>query len=173
MTGMETHYDKVLANELLQMAEVDQAMRRKAIEDDTHWDASVDETNTARLAAIIEREGWPTIPKVGEDASHAAWLLIQHAPSLDFMKSCLQKMKDAPNGAVRLSDIAFLEDRILTLDGKPQIYGTQFQTIGKEMKAYPMENPDEVNSRRASVGLGTFEENKARLSELYHKPITN
>lgn len=169
--GMETNLNTTLVNELLQMAEVDQAMRMKAIEDETLWDVSVDETNNARLAAIIEQDGWPTIPKVGEEASHAAWLLVQHAPSLDFMKSCLQMMKDAPLYAVKASNIAYLEDRVLMMDGKPQIYGTQYRTVGEGMKVYLMENPDEVNLRRASVGLGTFEDDKARLIELYHKPV--
>ena len=41
---METHLDTTLADELLKMAEVDQTMRMKAIEDETFWDASVDET---------------------------------------------------------------------------------------------------------------------------------
>lgn len=173
MECMKTLNDKKLANELLQMAEVDQAMRNKAIDDESAWDASIDEANTIRLTEIIEQVGWPTIPKVGSEASHAAWLLVQHASSLAFMKRCLQLMKDAPRGAVSPSNLAFLEDRVLMMDGKPQIYGTQFQSVGEEMKVYPIVNPDEVNLRRANVGLGTFEENKTRLSELYHKPIVD
>jgi len=51
-------YDKTPAGELLQMAEVDQAMRLKAIEDETAWDASVDEANIFRLEEIIEQNDW-------------------------------------------------------------------------------------------------------------------
>lgn len=168
---METLYDKTLASELLQMAEVDQAMRLKAIEDETAWDASVDDANASRLAEIIEQDGWPTIPKVGGEASHAAWLLVQHAPGLDFMKRCLKLMKAAPSGAVNPTNVAFLKDRVLMMEGKPQIYGIQFQGTDEGMKVHPIENPDEVDIRRTSVGLSTLAENKVRLSELYHKPI--
>ena len=61
-------------------------------------------------------------------------------------------MKGAPAGAIKPSNIAFLEDRILMMDGKPQIYGTQFQAVAEGMKVYLMENPDEVNLRRSNVG---------------------
>jgi hypothetical protein len=35
--------------------------------------------NAATLDAIINKIGYPTIPKVGKDASAAAWLVIQHS----------------------------------------------------------------------------------------------
>jgi hypothetical protein len=53
------------------------------------------------------------------------------------------------------------------MNGKPQIYGTQFQGSGKEMHVYQVEDAEHVDERRASVGLGTFAENEARLRELY------
>src|SRR5262245_47910462 len=39
----------------------------------------IDRENTARLKQIIDRIGWPTISRVGAQASSAAWLLVQHA----------------------------------------------------------------------------------------------
>ena len=156
-----------LSNELLQMAEADQAMRIKAINREAEWDSSVDERNQARLKAIVDEHGWPTIPKVGAEASNAAWLLVQHALDLKFMERCLELMESLPSGEVKPANIAYQKDRVLMMNGKPQIYGTQFQGTGEGMHVYPINDAERVDERRASVGLGTFAENEARLRELY------
>lgn len=163
---METLHQS-LANELLQMADVDQTMRIKVVNGEAHWDSSVDEASQVRLKEIVENDGWPTIPKVGADASHAAWLLVQHAPSLEFMERCLELMETLADGEVSPANIAYLKDRVLMMNDKPQIYGTQFQGTDKEMHVYPIENEEQVDERRASVGLGTFAESEARLRKLH------
>lgn len=129
---------------------------------------SIDLRNTVRLKEIVAKNGWPTISKVGAETSRAAWLLAQHAyADPDFMKECLALMKQAREGEVNPVDIAFLEDRTLTMEDKPQIYGTQFRTINGVTGPFPMEDPGHVDERRASVGLGTFAENKARIKAMY------
>jgi hypothetical protein len=65
---METVSDSNLASELLQMSETYQAMRMKAIKDESAWDKSVDEANSARSEVIIMEKGWPTISLVGPEA---------------------------------------------------------------------------------------------------------
>jgi hypothetical protein len=163
---MET-LNQSLADELLKMAEADQDMRTKVISGEAEWDSSVDEASQARLKGIVDKKGWPTIPKVGVDASHAAWLLVQHAPSLEFMEQCLELMETLPKGEISSANVAYLKDRVLMMNGKPQIYGTQFQGSGKDMHVYSIEDAEHVDERRASVGLGKFSENEARLQELY------
>jgi len=53
------------------------------------------------------------------------------------------------------------------MNGKPQIYGTQFQCSGKDMHVWRIEDAEHVNERRASVGLGTFADIEIRLRQLY------
>lgn len=156
-----------LADELIQMATADQAMRANVIEKGAEWDSSVDQANEEHLKEIVSRHGWPTIPLVGEQASNAAWLLVQHSPDLGFMESCLNLMKKLNQGQVKPANMAYLEDRVLMLNGKPQIYGTQFEGTGEGMHAYTLEDPEHVDERRAGVGLGSFAENEVRLKELY------
>jgi hypothetical protein len=160
-----------LANELLQMAEVDQAMRGKVTKCEAEWDSSVDQRNQTRLKEIIEQYGWPTISKVGTEASHAAWLLVQHAPDPTFMEQCLVIMENLPASEVNPADIAYLKDRVLMMHNKPQIYGTQFQGTGHNMHVYPIEDVEHVDERRASVGLDTFAENEARMRRMYKGTI--
>jgi hypothetical protein len=76
-------------------------------------------------------------------------------------------MESLTEREVSPANVAYLKDRVLMMNGKPQIYGTQFQGAGKDMQAYPIEDADRVDERRASVGLGSFAENETRLRELY------
>jgi hypothetical protein len=165
---MEALDGKSISEELLAMSQVDQEMRTKAIKDMSSWDGTIDDRNTARLKEIVAKNGWPTISKVGAEASQAAWLLVQHAyADPDFMKECLALMKQASEGEVNPANVAFLEDRLLTMEDKPQIYGTQFRTIDGVTEPFPMEDPERVDERRASVGLGTFAESEMRIKATY------
>lgn len=160
-----------LGAELLEMSRIDQEMRIESAKDMSLWDDSIDLRNTARLKEIVAEHGWPTISKVGAEASQAAWLLVQHAyAEPDFMQTCLVLMKQAnvrKDGDVKPANIAFLEDRLLTMTGKLQIYGTQFRTVNGTTEPFPIEDPEHVDERRASVGLGTFAENEARIKKTY------
>ena len=74
----------------------------------------------------IDEHGWLGKTLVGEDGAHHAWLLVQHADfDKDFQSSCLKLMSAQPKGEVSGVDIAYLTDRILVANGKPQKYGTQ------------------------------------------------
>ena len=42
------------------------------------------------MTEVVAGRGWPGTSLVGEQGSHAAWLLVQHAThDPEFMKSCL------------------------------------------------------------------------------------
>lgn len=154
---MKTQPCNTITAELLTMAKADQEMRTKAIKNKSFWDTSVDQKHTARLKATVTAIGWPTISKVGVEASHSAWLLVQHATADPaFMKQCLSLMKDTGEGDVAPADIAYLEDRLLIMEGKPQLYGTQFRTIDGVTEPFPIADSEHLDERRAQVGLGSF-----------------
>jgi len=56
--------------------------------------------------------------------------------------------------------LAFLEDRILMRNNKDQIYGSQANWDNKlgKMKIHPIEDVENVNKRRAALGLEPIEE---------------
>ena len=58
-------------------------------------------------------------------------------------------------GNAKASDLAYLEDRVLLRQGKKQIYGSQIYYDGETGAFFvqPLEDPDHVDARRASVGL--------------------
>jgi hypothetical protein len=144
-----------LGAEIVAMSKADQAMRKSRT-----WDASIDVKHTARMHQIVAAIGWPTISKVGQQASHMAWLLVQHADhDRDFQRACLALMRAQPAAEVNPQNIAYLEDRVRIGEGRPQLFGTQFHTNKQgELEPLPIENPEQVDARRTAIGLSTLAE---------------
>lgn len=157
MNNYQTQIDQILA-----MVEADQKMRQSE-----NWDPEVDKNNTLKLKEIIKQIGWPTISKVGERASHGAWLLVQHAdhdPS--FQKEVLELFKKLPPGEVLKRNIAYLEDRIRFSEKRPQLYGTQFKFNDQgELEPQDIEDPDKLEEhwQEAEMGTPTHAEYKENL----------
>ena len=100
--------NELLAAEILAMADEDQRMRSEVAAKTREWDASVDERSSRRMRAIVSEIGWPTTSKVGAQAEHMAWLLVQHA-ELDFQKECFALMAREPASEVCARHLAYLE----------------------------------------------------------------
>ncbi len=159
-----------LTNELLLRSEQDQVMRNKNLADNNFWDESIDKNNTLFLKKIIKKYGWPTISMVGQQASDAAWLLVQHADhDTKFQEYCLNLIKTIPKKEINQSHIAYLEDRVLVAKGLPQKYGTQFFGIGKDLKPRQIEDKKNVDKRRAKMNLSKFAEYEKLMNETYNK----
>ncbi|WP_312992184.1 DUF6624 domain-containing protein [Chryseobacterium flavum] len=113
----------------------------------------VHRSNAQRLREIIKEIGFPTISKVGENASNAAWLIIQHSiGEPGFMKECYKMMMENAHD-IKLQNLAYLFDRIQVFQGKPQKYGTQLIADGR---VYPVEDKHLLNSEREKVNLPSF-----------------
>lgn len=153
---------QAIATEIIAMSERDQAMRKSG-----QWDASIDVANTARMREIVDQIGWPTVSKVGAQASSSAWLLVQHADhDHAFQRRCLALMQSQSAGEVKLSHIAYLEDRVRVGEGQPQLYGTQFYTNEHgNFGPSPIEDPGNVDLRRAAVGLSPLVEYTQQMEE--------
>jgi len=123
--------------------------------------------NARWLQKLISQIGWPAREQVGEEASQAAWLIVQHAISLpSFMKSALALMNEQQKTrTIDPVSMAFLSDRIALYEDRPQSYGTQFvdDEQGQLVPHRLDDSIDRVNQRRQSLGLNTIQE---RLVEL-------
>jgi hypothetical protein len=149
-----------LAEEINAMCSIDQDMRERNLESgDEYWDEDVDARNTRRMKEIVQSIGWPTISKVGSETASNAWLLVQHADhDVDFQEHCLSLMKESNEGDVDKHNIAYLEDRIRINQGRGQIYGTQFKQEDVQHIPLPIEDEENVDSRRAEMGMGPLSE---------------
>lgn len=119
-----------------------------------------DSINEQEVIAIIEQHGWAGRSVVGGQANMALWLVIQHAP-VETQEKYLPLLRESvKQGESSGNHLALLEDRVLMHRGKPQVYGSQIvtdETTGK-YKVYAIAEPEYVNQRRESVGLGPMEE---------------
>jgi hypothetical protein len=124
--------------------------------------------NANLLNDIINTIGYPSIDKVGEAASDAAWLIIQHSIGQpDFMKKCMELLKNTVNeNTADPKNLAYLSDRIAVFEGKPQLYGTQFDWNEKgELVPNTFDDLIKVNQRRNSIGLNSLEEQTALIQQ--------
>ena len=115
----------------------------------------LDSVNTAQLEEIIAKNGWPGKSLVGNQASMAAFVVLQHSP-IEIQEKYLPMVEAAAEkGDVERGHLAMLQDRILMRRDKPQKYGTQLwndPSTGK-LGLYPIEDSANVDQRRAEIGL--------------------
>lgn len=146
-----------LRQELLAMMKADQDARVRLLRDDqqaTEFVQALDRRHTARMQEIVAKFGWPGRSLVGRDGAKAAWLLVQHADQdRAFQNECLGRMHRSPAGEVEPHDLAYLTDRVLLAEGKPQRYGTQLEVKNGKLEPRLLEEPDSVDERRQSIGL--------------------
>src|SRR5947209_1662501 len=156
-----------LRHELLAMREEDARVRAEVIQNASLFDGyhprmeEVHRRNAARLKEIIAEHGWPGRSLVGEDGSLAAWFIAQHAiGDPPFQRTALRLLREAlAKGEVTPAQPAYLEDRIRCFEGRPQVYGTQFEPDENGvLQPSPIADPEHVNERRCSIGLNTIEE---------------
>lgn len=163
-----------LRSELLEMRHADAALRDELIREGTLFDgyhermAELHRLHNLRLRDIIEAHGWPGRSLVGPDGAEAAWLILQHAildPPL--MRAALPLVREAAAaGECHPAHAALLTDRIRTCEGRPQVYGTQFDwDASGQMSPLPIEDPADVEDRRRRVGLGPLAEHVTRMRE--------
>lgn len=154
-------FDQELHDELVQMLETEQAERMEG-------DFSGDAARTERLKEIVAEHGWPTISLVGEDGEDAAWAIAQHSDQdPEFQAEALELIRAAVDqGDASPGNLAYLTDRVAAGRGEPQTYGTQIGCTEEGPAPAPIEDEENVDARRAEVGLAPIAEYLAELEEV-------
>ncbi len=156
-----------IARKIVKLRNADTALRTKLVQSGQLGKGYHEEMrelhskNAKALNDIIDKIGYPTIAKVGKEANEAAWLVIQHSIGQPkFMKKCFQLLTEAVNhNDADKKNLAYLTDRIAVFEGKPQRYGTQFEwDKNGNLSPSLLEDLNNVNERRKSIGLNTLEE---------------
>lgn len=114
-----------------------------------------DSINEIKVKAILDKYGWLGANVIGGIGNDALFLVIQHA-DLTTQEKYLPMMREAvKNGNAKASSLALLEDRVALRQGKKQVYGSQvsWNMETNEYFVLPLIDPDNVDKRRAEVGL--------------------
>lgn len=175
--------NQVLKDELLSMAEQDQRVLQELI-DSGELGANeyhprmkaVHKKNNARIKEIISQYGWPGISTVGKEGAEAAWIIVQHAVlDSEFMDKCIPLLKEAIiHKEAEGWCLAYLQDRVLTMSGKPQIFGTQHD-IDENGIAFPLpiKDPKKVEMLRQEVGLEPLSDATRRIQTRHNMTMDN
>jgi hypothetical protein len=133
-----------------------------------------DSINLIRIKNIIDTHGWLGPEEVGKQGAQTIFLVIQHADSLTQVTYFPAMQEAVKKGKAQPEALALLEDRILTNQGKEQIYGSQLKIndAGK-YEFFPIKDEINVNKRRASVGLQPLEEYAKYFGINYILPKSN
>jgi hypothetical protein len=167
----EAHLNKPLVMQLDTILDEDQKYRlqMEEVEKKHGWDSKEmkelwkiankkDSVNLLKVTAILDKYGWLGPDEIGNDGSSALFLVIQHSDQktqekyLPVMREAVKNKKASP------SSLALLEDRVALKQGKKQIYGSQIGMKDGKYFVSPIEDPDNVDKRRAEVGLQPLSE---------------
>jgi len=168
-----------LLEQLLRRRDADQTARSALLNGtaDRHQVAlariqAVDDDNAVWLRHVLGAWNWPGRSLVGDEGSHAAWLLAQHADrDPELQQLCLKLLNDAvENGEASAVDLASLTDRVLLAKGENQIYGTQISVNDGQFVAHRLSDPETVDERRESVGLDRLDCFLRHVFDLYGPP---
>ena len=119
-----------------------------------------DSINLIQVEKIIAEYGWLGADIVGEMGNKTLFLVIQHSNTQTQVKYLPMLREAVKNGKAKASYLALMEDRVLLAQGEKQIYGSQLQMDSEtnQWVLEPMIDPDNVDKRRAEVGLKPLSE---------------
>jgi hypothetical protein len=146
----------------VQIDEIEKKYGLESAQMNAHWKLinEKDSINLVKVKKILDARGWLGADIVGRQGNATFFLVIQHA-DLKTQEQYLPLMREAvKKGNANANNLALLEDRVAIRQGKKQIYGSQ---IGRDTKTgeyyvQALQDPDNVDKRRAEVGLGTLQE---------------
>jgi hypothetical protein len=166
---LEANFDKPLVALLDSIFDEDQTLRRalgeveatygrdsKEMQEHWHMINEKDSLNLIQVTRLLDERGWLGPDVVGGKGNQTLFLVIQHA-DLTTQEKYLPMMREAmKNGKAEGRSLALLEDRVLMRNGKRQLYGSQIGRDPKTGEFYlsPVEDPDQLDVRRAGMGLG-------------------
>ena len=119
--------------------------------------ANLDSLTLREIDFYLNEYGWLGKSLVGAEANQALFLLIQHAGDPEVRKVYLPLLKKSVDeGESNAADWATMLDRVLVDQGLPQKYGTQYRIQDGKKVYFPIEEEENLNKRRRSVGLKRF-----------------
>jgi len=117
--------------------------------------------NRNKLDSLINKHGWFNKSIVGANGMKITFLIIQHGNN-EYKKKYLDCIKYSVDlGEIPKRYFANFIDRILSADNKKQRYGTELRLIngkGNKYELTPVEDENNLNKRRAKMGLEPIED---------------
>lgn len=120
--------------------------------------AIINANNKTYVDSILKNYGWLGEDKISRIGQNALFLVVQHS-SFDYQLSIKKITKRAyRKGNILSANYALMRDRILVLQNKKQIYGSQAKKYDDKYYIMPCKNKKRLNKRRKKVGLDPIED---------------
>ena len=142
--------------------------------------------NEEIVSTILDTYGWLGPKEVGQHASNALFLVIQHSHIETQVKYLPLLQKAVIDKKADIMEVAMLEDKMAIYQGKKQKYGTQLPPhpiTGKRL-FWPIEDLEKIDELRRQIGFPPMseslefegvewdeEEHKAYTKELVDKNL--
>jgi hypothetical protein len=160
-----------LLAELESRTDADQRARKKMLaasrsSEAMHDVAAIDADNDAWMIKLLQRQGLPTVGQVGERGLGLLWLLVQHADRYPKLQAIALRDFEKRHAAGELpaDDLARLTDRVLLHQGKPQLYGTQFDWTSGKFEPRGVQDSAEIDTNRRQLGLMPLEDYACKMN---------
>ena len=172
--------NNTLREELLAMEKIDQKARKECAAGDADEQIeclektaeTIDKPNTKRLEEIFKKYGFPTVKLVGKDGFQAFLLLLQHSSSDSLREKSLKPIEKAfKRGEITPLEYANFTDRLLLHQGKPQIYGSGFETKDGKLVMSKTKDIKNLDKRRRKIGLPPIADYVKTLKEIYNLEV--
>jgi hypothetical protein len=139
--------------------------------------AKYDREHANELKKILAQYQWLRISEFGDKTDRDAWLLVQHADHDPAFQSDVLKVLEnmVTLNETNTSNYAYLYDRVASSFSDPskqklQRYGTQGKCTGPgTWEPHPVEDPANLDKRRATVGLPPESEYKKMFKDICKK----
>lgn len=132
------------------------------------YSTQTDEDSKRFIEDVLQDYHWIDRDQFGDVYADHAWIMVQHADDYpDFQAEVLGRMRTLlESGNLRRRHYAYLHDRVAVNRDNPQYYGTQptWECEDGQLSLAPLEDPENVNERRAAMGLNSVEEGLAEMS---------
>lgn len=116
--------------------------------------------NEKIIGDLLDNHGWPQKSVIGEQGNWTICNVIQHSDNEIRIKYVPMMREAVKNKQLHPRFLVRTEDRIATELGELQIYGGQMKYYPetKSFNVWPVLDPENINKRRAAIGLNTIEE---------------
>lgn len=124
---------------------------------------TLDSLDYLETIKYIKSANWPDASVVGARQANAIFYIIIHISDVRKQKEALPYLEAAcKKGTVTWDKYAWLFDVIRIKESGLQYYGTQYKADEADPSTYriaPIENPEEVDKRRAEIGMPPLDKN--------------
>jgi len=121
---------------------------------------AADQANAYSLRRYLDEHGWPSEGREGSAASRAATEIALRSDRDPLLQQCCRDQLAAAVAEHLDSPIrwAYLVDRCALNQAEPQVYGTACYLRAGVVTLRPVRDPEHLDERRATVGLGPHRE---------------